>query len=56
MVLFLQLFDQETEQHTKFSQVGQAETCMSANNYLATTEQVICLALVHEVILKICAN
>lgn len=56
MFLFHQLFDPETEEHTQSSQVGEAETCMSANNYLAITEQVTHLALRHKVILKSFAN
>lgn len=56
MFLFLWFFGPETEQQTQFSQVGEAETCMSANDYLAITEQVTHLALVHKFVLKICAN
>ena len=40
MCLLLQLFDPETEKHTRFSQVGEADTCLSANSYLAINEHV----------------
>lgn len=40
MSLLLQLFDPETECHTQFSQVGEADAHVSANSYLAINEHV----------------
>lgn len=56
MFLVLQLFVPETEEHTQFPQVREAETCMSANEYLTINEEVPHLTLVQKVTLKICSG